>query len=300
MAGVLGRQAAVLIERGDLDDGIARLTAARKLLAKVYGEDALPLASQLEMLAAAHARGQQWPAALEAFEHALAIREGHQSADHPDLVGTLVGIGGTLHLQGHHDEARPVLERALVIAEARLGESHPTTASVVNNLANVLSRLGHQAQAVEAYRRVVAIQTDVHGAGHFHTAAARHNLALELRGLDRLDEADAEQSRALEILEVGDAAWRYVKVGESYVDALVVRGRLDDALAVAQRVDARASDHFRDPVAAALMRYTLARVYEARGERPAARAAAQAARAALTAQEAEFAAVIDTWLADHT
>ena len=61
-------------------------------------------------------------------ERALAIRETHLGADHPDTATSLSNLATVLADQGDLDGARALLERALAIREGRLGPDHPTTA----------------------------------------------------------------------------------------------------------------------------------------------------------------------------
>jgi len=135
------------------------------------------------------------------FERALAIREAHLGADHPDTAASLNNLALALRDQGDLDQARTLHERALAIREAHLGTDHPDIATSLNNLAVVLRDQGDLDQARTLHERALAIR-EVHlGTDHPDTARSLSNLAVVLRDQGDLDQARTLHERALAIHE---------------------------------------------------------------------------------------------------
>jgi tetratricopeptide (TPR) repeat protein len=84
------------------------------------------------------------PQARALLERALAIREAHLGADHPQTVRSLGNLALVLRAQGDLQGARTLHERALAILEARLGADHPDTVRSRQNLAAVVEALDEQ------------------------------------------------------------------------------------------------------------------------------------------------------------
>ena len=135
---------------------------------------------------------------------------------HPEVL-RLQGL--LLSLGGQFDQALTVLSRSV--------EARPDDAPTLNDLAGVLYRTGDFEAAFAAWRRACAVAPDY--------LAAWFNLGRNLRAHGRGDEA-------LEALEHASAlAPDNPAVSELHADALIDRGRFDDAVGVFRKIIARRS-----------------------------------------------------------
>lgn len=87
---------------------------------------------------------EQFRAALNVLERALAIDEAANGPDHPDVAITLTHLGTVQGLMGELTAARATLERALAIKEAAYGPDHPQVAITLTHLHTVQQRLADQ------------------------------------------------------------------------------------------------------------------------------------------------------------
>jgi len=134
------------------------------------------------------------------LERALAIRETHLGAHHPDTAQSLNDLGLVLHDQGAYDQARVLHERALAIRESQLGPDHPDTAQSLNNLGKTLRYQGDLDRAQTAHERALAIRQASLG-NHQDTAWSLSDLGLVLFDRGDLDGARALDEQALPIFE---------------------------------------------------------------------------------------------------
>jgi tetratricopeptide (TPR) repeat protein len=134
------------------------------------------------------------------LERALAIREEHLGANHPDIAQSLNDLGLVLHDQGAYDQARVLHERALAIRESQLGPDHLDTAQSLNNLGRTLRYQGDLDRAQTAHERALAIRQASLG-NHQDTAWSLSDLGLVLFDRGDLDGARALDEQALPIFE---------------------------------------------------------------------------------------------------
>jgi transposase-like protein len=83
------------------------------------------------------------------FLRALSIREQAFVSTHLSLAETLYEFALLLHVQGHHDEARPLYERALAARIHILGATHPLTTTVHERLIALLQTMGCTEEAAQ-------------------------------------------------------------------------------------------------------------------------------------------------------
>jgi class 3 adenylate cyclase/tetratricopeptide (TPR) repeat protein len=179
------------------------------------------------------------------FERALAIREAHLGADHPDAAHSLNNLANVLHYQGDLDRARRLFERTLAIREAHLGADHRDTAQSLGNLANVLHAQGDLNRARTLQERALAIYEAHLGRDHPNTARSLSNLAEVLHGQGDLTRARTLHARALTIREARLGA-DHPDTAESLNNlALVLRdeGDLDRARTLQERALAICEAH---------------------------------------------------------
>jgi tetratricopeptide (TPR) repeat protein len=170
------------------------------------------------------------------LERALAIREAHLGADHPDTAQSLNNLGLVLHDQGIYDQARVAHERALAIRESQLGPDHLETAQSLNNLGNTLRYQGANERARTVEERALAIRQARLG-NHQDTAWTLSDLGLVLRELGDLDGDVALNEQALPIFEtcLGPDHPATAHCVSRLATALTEQGNLDRALPLHER-----------------------------------------------------------------
>jgi tetratricopeptide (TPR) repeat protein len=134
------------------------------------------------------------------LERALATREAHLGARHPDTAQSLNDLAVVLHDQGAYDQARVLHERALAIRENQLGPDHLDTAQSLNNLGKTLRYQGDLDLAQTAHERALAIRQARLG-DHQDTAWSLSDLGLVLFDRGDLDGARALDEQAMPIFE---------------------------------------------------------------------------------------------------
>lgn len=147
----------------------------------------------------------KYAAAVDAYEHALEIRErlvpGTQ--EHARSLNSLAHIYDEI---GRYKEARAVGERSLALQQAELGADHPEVATVLTNLGNIASDEGDLALAIKYYERSLAIRETTVPAGDDPSLLANviNNLGTIAQDQKRYDDALALHRRALAIREAID------------------------------------------------------------------------------------------------
>lgn len=183
------------------------------------------------------------------LERALAIREAHLGADHPDTAQNLNDLAVVLHDEGAYDDARVLHERALVIRESQLGPDHLDTAQSLNNLGRTVRYQGDVDRAQTVLERGLAIRQASLG-NHKDTAWSLADLGLVMFDRGDLDGACALYEQALAIFETSvgpdhpDTAHSISRLATT----LTRQGNLDRALplherALAIREARRGPDH---------------------------------------------------------
>lgn len=170
------------------------------------------------------------------LERALAIREAHLGADHPDTARSLNDLALVLHDQSAYDQARVAHERALAIRESQLGPDHPDTAQSLNNLGRTVRYQGDLARAQAVFERALAIRQARLG-NHQDTAWSLSDLGLVLRDRGELEGACALYEQALPIFEtcLGPDHPDTAHCISRLATALTEQGNLDRALPLHER-----------------------------------------------------------------
>jgi tetratricopeptide (TPR) repeat protein len=135
------------------------------------------------------------------YQQALAIREQHLGASHPDTAGSLNNLAFLYWRQGKYKQAEPLYLRALSICEQHLGAEHPIMVACLNNLALLYADQGKYEQAEPLCQRVLAIREQHSGASHPDTAGSLNNLANLYEELGKYEQAEPLCQRALAIKE---------------------------------------------------------------------------------------------------
>jgi tetratricopeptide (TPR) repeat protein len=144
-----------------------------------------------------HVRGD-YPEARHLYERALEAMTRLLGEEHPDTLGSLQNLAGTLDAQGDLPGARRLFERALEARTRLLGEEHPDTLNTLQNLAATLKAQGDLPGARRLFERALEARTRLLGEEHPDTLSTLHNLAATLKAQGDLRGARRLEERALE------------------------------------------------------------------------------------------------------
>ena len=244
--------------QGRLDDAVAFSERALAIREAALGPDHPLVASTLTNLANAHRQNAQPEAALALQQRALAIRVAAHGDDHPAVASALATMANTLRDLGRLDEALAAATRSVAIREQALGPDHELLARSIDFLGNIEGARGNNRAACAAFARAAAILEKAHGPSF-------PDLTSPLTGL---------------------------------ADCALLTGKLQDAIALAERAVRVGAGSGLDPRAPAGARFVLAKALWASGDRVRATAEARAARDAYatgTPLDRTLVADIDAW-----
>ena len=176
------------------DDARRALERAMRIAESAHLERTAEYTRVLVLLGNLRLAERSWPAAEEAFRHALAVLQQGPGGAALDETAILNNLGVALHFQGRHREAEAVHRQALAIRERAQGPDHFSVAQSLVNLALIAIARGDTAAASPLVERALAIRERTYG--HEHPMVAE---ALALRA-----GVAAGQGRPAEELD----AWR--------------------------------------------------------------------------------------------
>ncbi len=135
--------------------------------------------------------------ALAQFEAACRLYEKHRGPDHPDTLGSMMGLANSYAALGRHAEALKLLEETLQLQKSKLGRDHPDTLTFQTNLALSLLELKRPEESLplleDSFRRKLSVLP----ANHHHLFVAAGGLAECYTALDRGAEATATADKYL-------------------------------------------------------------------------------------------------------
>jgi tetratricopeptide (TPR) repeat protein/predicted Ser/Thr protein kinase len=331
---------AIAYGRGDAPGAIAHWELARALWTRALGDDHPDVARVLNNLGAVYGDVGRDEDATVALRRAITIWARAFGERHPLTARARHNLGAQLRQLGALDDARAELEASAAALAEILGDTHAEVDMALADLANVYLDLGRLDDAARTIGRCEEIER--HGTprpmtyvnmaaiqrAQGHTADARAALA---RGLALLagpvagqDHTDRGFLRATAAdLELDDHRWPTAEAAATealadleraggprspaLLDPLLVqaRARLERGdLVGADAALVRALDlAIRQPLMQVRARLVLADLRVRQGRGADGRAAAQAARASLTALHLDAvpeAAALDAWLVAHT
>ena len=193
-----------------VDQNLANYRSARSLLERsqrirVAGNpNDIELDGTVELLAAQSLSEGDAQTARQLYQRALAMRQGHLRADHPQIALDLKRLASATREFGDYHEAKALRERALSIAESNFGPNHPGVAEYVHDLANDNQLLGEYATSRLLYERALKIVRSSRGPDDPAIALYSYNLAL-------LHARLGDQSEARRNLDRAIAIWQRVK-----------------------------------------------------------------------------------------
>jgi tetratricopeptide (TPR) repeat protein len=127
---------------------------------EILGPDPAHAGGNLHDLELLHFRQAPDARAVQPIKRPLAIRGRVLDPVHPDLVESMVCLGGLYLRQGLYSQAEPLFTRTLAIREQILGPSHPDVAESLGKLAAIFAATGRYDKASQLYSRALAIYDD--------------------------------------------------------------------------------------------------------------------------------------------
>ncbi len=162
--------------------------------------------------------------AAEQFRRANHLYTAKLGADHPDALGSTMGVANCFYDLGRHVEALKLREETLANQRAKLGADHADTLTSLNNLANSYHALGRHAEAVSLFEEALSLRKAKLGADHPDTLSSMNNLAVGYGDLGRQAEATKlhEHTLALRKVKLGadhpDTLWSMNNLAKSFYD----------------------------------------------------------------------------------
>jgi tetratricopeptide (TPR) repeat protein len=242
----------------------------------------------------------------EAAEHAyqgLAIQRLLYPGPHPVTAEMLSSIGALEVQRGRKDAARAALDDGLAILAGVAGSSRATRATLLSNRATLDLESGNTQRGVDAFQEIVALRRELHGPTHPDVALAMHNLAsaLDKNGAYEASISQYREALAMRIATSGPDHPGTATTQHNLGTLLTKHGDVNEAIAMLERALATRDKANVDPWRRASTRFMLAKALERRGDRKAALARAEEARALLreiAPRHAEVAAALDEWVAE--
>ncbi len=246
--------------------------------------------------------------ALAAFRRAHEVAVESYGPRHPEVAKLLSNMAACHTRLGELADSQRLLEQSLAVFRAVLPADHPDIAITMTNLAALEYRQSHYDAAIAISDEVIAIRKRTLGPRSIKLTASLNNRALSLMSLKRYDEAIASYREAVEIFDEQhpeghpEAMMMLTGIGESELQ----RGRAAEAIAPLERAEQIGGTvEGADPHALAETRFLLARALwdaGALGERPRARALAEASVATMRAapeSERRHLGEVERWLSEH-
>ncbi len=183
----------------------------RRALAIRTGDGASPLdaATTMMNLADLFRFAGSYDSAEAYARSALAIRKRHLPSTHPDLAGTLDGLGVVLSNKGEYEEAEVLQRRGLALRREIYDRPHELVAHSLNNLAVTLANNGNYDEAETYLHESITIAVAVLGPDHASLASDLSNLGVirDIKGDYAGADSALSASLAIKRAKLGDLHW---------------------------------------------------------------------------------------------
>ncbi len=294
-------ESALFIYRGRFAEGRAVCERGLAMIAKSTHTDLDEAReSLLDNMADALRGEQQIRKALSIHLSSLELEQKRLGPDHPDVAHTQSNIGSTYVELNEPKLALPYIEQALKVRVSALGHDHVLVADTLKAKGDALHRLGELEAAELVLREGLAIDAKV-APDNPSAVALGAKLGENLLAQGRLSEALAVLNQAQEVATRIDTIALDLPVSTGLV--LEALDRRKEAETVLNQAVAKLNEApTRDSQALSRARSGLARLWWVRGDKKAAREAAEAALADLAHVEgdtSERVATLKQWLASH-
>jgi serine/threonine-protein kinase len=137
-------------------------------------------------------------AALQQFEHALAVQEKALGPDHLEVAITLDNVGAALRDANRTEESVTFFDRARRLGVQLLGPAHPQVAGYLSNRGEALNALRLYREGLADNQSALDIWRGA-GASAYHVARGLTGVAESLLGLGRAREAVADLEEAVRL-----------------------------------------------------------------------------------------------------
>ncbi len=283
---------------GDFAAARTEYEAALAIREAVLGLEHPDVAATLNNIGGADEKLGELPRALALHERSLAIRRKVFGPRHPKVAMSLANIGNVLTSMGRFDDAIRDHREALSIREEVLGAEHSSTGESLGGLSSAVVAEGRDLPAALEYAlRSRVVFEKALGPNHANVATAHYNIATLRDRLGRYAEARDDYARALAAIDAGGqpSPLRWPAQAKQALatyfagDRAAGRAALQRDLAGCEAATERAA-------CLASLNFALARISWERGDRPKARALAEAAVAAIGWTER---AELQEWLTVH-
>jgi Tetratricopeptide repeat/Caspase domain len=200
---------------GQLDKGIAELSAVSHERARVLGSDHVDTLATDNALAFAYASNGDHRKAQPLLERTLARREQLLGPTHPDTLTSRNDLGYMCIWLGEKNRAIELLTSTLRDRARVLGADHPDTHTTRHNLGYAYIKADRPDEAIAMLEEAAQARESLLGADHPDTLQSRHHLA-------GAHHTAGDLGTALQIYEeVSDAYER--TLGQKHLDTLHVR-----------------------------------------------------------------------------
>lgn len=188
--------------RGHFEAAEQRLRAALAGRERVLGADHPDTVQSRSELATVLQEQGRHAEAEPLFRAVLEVRERLYGEDHLGTRTAMSNLGLLYSLWGKLDAAAALYERTLAIEVPLIGESHPDTLALMHNIAGLYRKQGLSERALAMHRRVIEGARAGLGEGSWQLGMFRVGHAQTLRAAARWDEAEAEMTVAVQVIEM--------------------------------------------------------------------------------------------------
>lgn len=228
----------------EYEDAELQLSAALRIMRRVYGEEHEEIAACMDGLAnVRYVRGRH-SEAKELGRRSLRMRRKLLGDDHESVAKSSISLSGMFVQLGEFDEAERLQHEALATFRKRFGNQHKDVARALGALGGTYSTKGDFREAERWMRESLAIYRELLGDGHVTVARAMSCLGMNLNHQGKLEEAEALHRRSLVIhqevygndhpivaarqAKVAGVLWvrgKYAEAEEIYREVVAVHGK---------------------------------------------------------------------------
>lgn len=243
-------EAQILYDENRLGEAEAAGRQAVATLEQAFGARHPKLAAALGTLSPILLAQGKSDEGLRTAARTLEMSEQTLGAEHPTTAGANMNYASALIDAKRFDEATARLQRADAIFAKVFGDVHPARAAIAGNLGGVEQMQEHWDAALAHYQRAISILEQTEGPDSADVSGARRDAAKVLALSNRGREAEAEQLKALAILDKlgpdGESrqVGALVELAEMQLtrdDKVAAKRTLDRALAIAAKRPADAN-----------------------------------------------------------
>lgn len=199
-ARLLSIRSTILQARENIQEALKLCNESLNIYQKIYGNEHMAVAHQLEQLASLLLWDNHYDEALEKCREGLAICEKFGADDH-QTIDFQITIAQILLLQGNLAEAKKLHTTSINKIESHLGRDSSKLILPLNDMAHLYKDEGDLLQSSVAYLRALQIFETKKGPEHPHMSVRLSNYAQVLASREKLEEAIPLMRRAIALGE---------------------------------------------------------------------------------------------------